>query len=307
MRLFPASMQSAVRPRLAAEISPDGVFAASSASAASQLEATTFAPVKNGSSGGLTTPVFQDRVAIATALRSAMEAIDSRSRDWTIIVPDSCARVLLLDFDTLPQKQQEILPLVRFRLRRMIQFDADTAAVSFQVISSANGAAKDGPIQVMVAAMPAEVRDEIESLIHETEQEPGTLLPSTIAALAAVPDAGSHLLAHTGEHTLTTTIVRDGQLLLYRSTDISGTEPGEVAQAILVSAAYYEDTLQKPLEEIVVAGLETPESLRRRLDVDGEWRIPLRSLIHSDVFAANAVPVNPPASRYAGLVGALHG
>jgi type IV pilus assembly protein PilM len=307
MRFFPASMQSAVRPRLAAEIAPDGVFAAASASVASALDATRFAPVRNESSGGLSVPVFQDRAAIGAALRIAMEAVDPRGRDWTVIVPDSCARVLLLDFDTLPQKQQEIFPLVRFRLRRMIPFDSDTAAVSFQVLKSTNGTGKNGPVQIMAAAMPADVRDEVEALIRETEHEPGTLLPSTIATLAAAPDTGSHLLVHTGQHTLTTTIVRDGELLLYRSTDISGTEPGELGQAILVSAAYYEDTLQKPLEEILVAGFETPEVLRRRLGTDGEWTIPLRSLIHSDVFAADAVPASLPASRYAGVVGALRG
>lgn len=300
-------MQSAVRPRLAAEIAPDGVLAAGSESANSSLDASTFVPVLNESSGGLTVPVFQDRTAVATALRSAMETINARGRDWTIIVPDSCTRVLLLDFDTLPQKYHEVLPLVRFRLRRLIPFDADTAAVSFQVLNSANGVPKNGPVQVIAVAMPAEVRDEIEALVRETEHEPGTLLPSTITTLAAVPDTGSHLLAHTGEHALTTTIVRDGELLLYRSTDISGTEPGELAQAILVSAAYYEDTLQKPLHEILVAGFDTPEQLRQKLEADGEWKTPLRSLIHSDAFVASAVPANPPVSRYAGVVGALRG
>jgi type IV pilus assembly protein PilM len=219
-------------------------------------------------------------------------------------LPDACTRVLLLDFDTLPAKSQEILPLVRFRLRRIIPFDADTAAVSYQLL---NPARKDGPVQVIAAAMPAEVRDEIESLMRENDREPGTLLPTTLAALAAVPDTGSHLLVHTGEASITTAITRNGELLLYRRTEHSETEPEEMAQAVLVAAAYYEDTLHTPLDEVWVAGFETPEVLRSHLEVDGEWRIPLRSLIDSQAFSAGAVPSQVAASRYTSVVGALRG
>ncbi|MGC1782920.1 MAG: hypothetical protein WA708_10410 [Acidobacteriaceae bacterium] len=307
MGLFSISQQSAVRPRLAAEIAPDGILAAGSPSAESPLEATAFVPLRDSISAGVSAPVFRDRGAALAALRTALDSVDSRGRNWTLILPDACTRVLLLDFDTLPQKQQEILPIVRFRLRRMIPFDADTAAVSFQLLKPANAAAKNGPVQVIAAAMPGEVRDEIESLMRETEREPGTLLPATLAALAAVPDTGSHLLVHTGEQSITTAITRNGELLLYRRTDLSETEPDEVAQAILVSAAYYEDILHIPLQEVWVAGLETPETLRRHLELDGEWRIPLRSLINQEAFSAGAVPGNVAPSRYASVVGALRG
>ncbi len=63
-----------------------------------------------------------------------------------------------------------------------------------------------------------------------------------------------------------------------------------MAQAVLVAAAYYEDTLHAPLEEVWVAGFETPEVLRLHLEVDGAWQIPLRSLITSEAFSAGAVP-----------------
>jgi type IV pilus assembly protein PilM len=307
MRLFPTSLQSAVRPRLACEIAPDGIFAAGSASTESPLDATAYVPLRGSLSAGLSTPVFNDRNAVLAALKSALDSVDPNGRDWTLILPDACTRVQMLDFDALPAKSQEILPLVRFRLRRMIPFDADTAAVSFQLLKPSNPANKNGPVQVISAAMPAEVRDEIESLMREIEREPGTLLPTTLAALAAVPDIGSHLLVHTGQASITTAITRNGELLLYRRTDYSEAEPGEVAQAVLVAAAYYEDTLQTPLEEVWVAGFQTPEVLRTHLEVDGGWQIPLRSLVTSDAFSAGAVPSQVAASRYTSVVGALRG
>ena len=307
MRLLPTSLQSAVRPRLACEIAPDGILAAGSASMESPLDATAYVPLRGSLSAGLVSPVFSDRAAVSAALKSALDTISTNGRDWTLILPDACTRVLLLDFDTLPAKPQEILPLVRFRLRRMIPFDADTAAVSFQMLRPANAAAKDGPVQVIAAAMPAEVRDEIESLMRDSEREPGTLLPATLAALAAVPETGSHLLVHTGKDSITTAITRNGELLLYRRSEHSEADPGEMAQAVLVAAAYYEDTLHAPLEEVWVAGFQTPEVLRAHLEVDGAWQIPLRSLITSEAFSAGAVPGQVAASRYTSVVGALRG
>lgn len=296
-----------MRPRLAAEIAPDGIMAAGLSGAASPLEATAFVPLREGMNAGLSAPIFSHREAVSAGLREAMNSVDPHGRDWTLILPDACVRVLLLDFDTLPQKQQEILPLVRFRLRRMVPFDADTAAVSYQILNSTRNGNGSGTVQVMAAAMPAEIRDEIESVMRDLDKEPGTLLPATLAALAATPDSGAHLLAHTGERSITTAITQNGQLLLYRRTELSDNEPGEIAQAILISAAYYEDALHRPLEELLVAGLETPESLRQRLLADGDWRIPLRSLVGQHAFAAEAVPGNISACRYASVVGALQG
>ncbi len=308
MRLFPTSLQSAVRPRLACEIAPDGILAAGSPGMEAPLDAAVFVPLREGSIvPGLDAPVFQDREAALVALKSAMESVNPRGRDWTLILPDACTRVLMLDFDTLPSKSQEILPLVRFRLRRLVSFDVDAAGVSYQLVKPAHSASKNGPVQVLVAAVPAEVREEIESLMRSAEREPGILLPATLAALAALPDTGSHLLVHTGQHSMTTAITREGELLLYRRTEVSETEPGEMAQAVLVAVAYFEDTLHTPLEEVWVAGFETPEVLRTHLEVDGAWQIPLRSLVNSEAFSAGAVPSNVAASRFTSVVGALHG
>ena len=48
-----------------------------------------------------------------------------RWRDVTVVVPDAAVRVLLLDFDQLPSKAAEALPVVRFRLKKLLPFDAD--------------------------------------------------------------------------------------------------------------------------------------------------------------------------------------
>lgn len=308
MRPFSTSLQSAVRPRLACEIAPDGILAGGSPRADSPLDEAVFAPLPEGSIAvGVAAPIFRDSSAVQTALENVLDAIDSRGRDWTLILPDACTRVHILDFDTLPSKPQEVLPLVRFRLRRMLPFDADAAAVSYQLVKPSNGAGKAGLVQVIAAAMPAEIRDEVESTMRSVQREPGVLLPATLAAMAALPDIGSHLLVHTERDSMTTAIAHNGELLLYRTTDLTNAEPGDRTQAILVAAAYYEDRLHVPLEEVWVAGLESAAGLRRNLMGEATWKIPLRSLVSSQSFSASAVPNQVEPGRFTSVVGALRG
>jgi type IV pilus assembly protein PilM len=306
MRLFPSSSQAADRPHLAVEIAPDGVLAGHSSGAGAALSAAAFVPLANPLAAGLTMPVFSEREPVVRALQRAFDAVGAEERDLTLILPDACTRVLLLDFDTLPTRPQEVLPLVRFRLRRMLPFDADAAAVSYQPLRTLGGKPGDS-VSVIAAAMPGDVREEFESVVREAGREPGVLLPATLAALAALPATGSHLLVHTGRDSMTTAITREGELVLYRRTEYAESDPGEMAQAVLIAAAYFEDTLKQPLTEVWVAGLEEPEVLRRHLEGDEEWRIPLRSLVGADAFAAGSAPAQTAASRFTSVVGALRG
>ncbi|MES2220686.1 MAG: hypothetical protein V4587_06940 [Acidobacteriota bacterium] len=297
-----------MRPRLACEIAPDGILAARSSNVEAPLDEAVYAPLAEGVvSAGVTAPLFRDTTAVQNALKNALDSFESRGRDWTFILPDACTRVHILDFDTLPAKTPEILPLVRFRLRRMLPFDADRAAVSYQLLGTPDPARKDVPLQLLAAAMPAEIREEVEALARSLQREPGVLLPATLAALAALPDTGSHLLVHTEKDSMTTAITHNGELLLYRATDRATTDLGEMAQAVLVAAAYFEDALHVPLQEVWVAGLESTDVLRQYLAADGAWQIPLRSLVNSQSFSANGVPSEVNPGRFTSVMGALRG
>ncbi|HEX4022530.1 MAG TPA: hypothetical protein VHX63_15395 [Acidobacteriaceae bacterium] len=317
MRLIPTSLQIAVRPRLACEIAPEAVFAAQSDGQESPLQAAFCVPLQQDAlAPGWKSPVLSARDAIRAALERALEGIVGRSKQLTLIVPDACVRVLVLDFDALPNKPQEAQPLIRFRLRKMLPFDAETAAVSYQVLKTNREVEKVGSLRVMVAATSAEVRAEFEVLIREAGFEPGVLLPSTLAALAAVPETGAHLVVHTGQRSVTTAISQSGDLLLYRTVERAAQPAGgdntdgfedDLVQAILVATAFYEDSLGSVPEQIWVAGHDTPEDLQARMSVDGVWQIPMRSLVQTEHFLAEARTAGIPACRFAGVVGALHG
>ena len=56
-----------------------------------------------------------------------------KRRPAAVILPDYAARVSVLDFDSFPSSPEEQLSLVRFRVKKTIPFDIDSAAVSYWV------------------------------------------------------------------------------------------------------------------------------------------------------------------------------
>lgn len=232
MEFLPTTLGT--RPRLAVEVRAEGVVAARAEDAAALLAAVSRSDFAEGAVvPGLKVGNITDRAGVAAAVRSALDAVvgrgAERSRDVTLIVPDASVRVLLLDFDQLPSKMAEALPVVRFRLKKLVPFDADFAAVSYQVMSSA----KDG-VRVVAVAMPKDVLDEYEGVVTAAGYLPGAVLPSTLAALAGLDEAdAAALVVNAGLGAVTTAIVKAGILLLHRSVDMSGDAGQEIHAAAL--------------------------------------------------------------------------
>src|ERR1700748_324337 len=206
-RIFPSDTD-ALRPRLACEITPAGVLAARPGSVAEAGEAqdvvTQFAPLRLGVLvPGLKAPAMLDRAAVSAAIGQALEPIAERSKKVTVIVPDASVRVLLLDFDTLPAKPADVLPILRFRLKKLVHFDVDDAAISWQVLPKSGD---ELLVRTVVAVMPAAVRAEYEDAVREAGYEPGAVLSSSLAALAAVPGDEPALLVNRNASCITTAI-----------------------------------------------------------------------------------------------------
>jgi type IV pilus assembly protein PilM len=187
------------------------------------------------------------------AVRRALESVGGRGREVTLVVPDTAARVLLLDFDELPAKAVEALPVVRFRLKKLLSFDADDAAVSYQVMSSSRSG-----MQVLAVAMPRESLAEYEGLVREAGFEPGAVLPSTLAALAGLDENDrAALVVNAGRDAVTTAIVRGGVLLLHRTIDLRAGGTATAVAATVMAAT--ETTAAEPVSS---SGAVSDESAR---------------------------------------------
>jgi type IV pilus assembly protein PilM len=314
-RIFPSDID-ALRPRLACEITPGGVLAARPGPVTEVGQAqdvvTQFAPLRLGVLvPGLKTPAMTDRAAVSAAIGQALEPIAERTKKVTVVVPDASVRVLLLDFDSLPAKAADILPIMRFRLRKLVHFEVEDAAISWQVLPKT---ADETGVRTVVAVMPAAVRAEYEDAVREAGYEPGAVLSSSLAALAAVPGDDPALLVNRNANCITTAITRGPQLLLFRTIDLgeSGANVtdmqtgeaqtvAELQQTVSVAVAYYEDTLGSTAHTIYSIGPGGAGELDRLLSLPG---VRVRDLIPSRESngAAGASPTN---GMLAPVVGAL--
>jgi type IV pilus assembly protein PilM len=364
MEILPKTLGT--RPRLAVEVRAEGVVAARAEDAAALLTAVARGDLPHGAlTPGLKPGNIVDRSAVVAAIRKALDAVAGtgreRSRDVTVVVPDSAVRVLFVDFDQLPSKSAEALPVVRFRLKKLLPFDADDAMVSYQIMSSE----KDS-IKLLAVAMPKAVLEEYESAVLAAGYLPGAVLPSTLAALAGLDEVTAPVLVvNAGTGAVTTAIVQAGTLLLHRSVDMSigaGTPeevppalplvdrestaqewaqqealgPGgwdrfdaeaamqtsvvetavaretgsraaarDVAQAVSVAAAYFEDSLQHSPDQLLVAGTLGAESLAAMMEESGVEGLRVREMVDPGMMQATAVTSNVPRSWLAGVRGAL--
>jgi type IV pilus assembly protein PilM len=291
--IFPINNQ---RPRLACDLTPDGVVAARLADA--QQTATSFAPLFAGSLvPGLKTPNIIDKAAVVAALKRALDAVEARDKRLTLVMPDAAARVMLIDFDTLPTKLSEALPVVRFRLRKLVPFEVDDAAISYQVMQQTAEETR-----ILVTAMPQAVLAEYEEVVRLAGYEPGVVLPSTLASLAGLTQSEPALLVNLNGNSVTTAITRGDELLLHRSIELPGDQvlrDDELRHAVSVSIAYFEDTLASMPDAVFYAGPGGAPELTRVLELE-QFRV--RDLVTAAA-AGNGNSV--PKGLMAGVSGAL--
>jgi len=285
------------RPRIACEVSADRVVTARAAEGARNLEAAVTTALPEGTlTPGLQQANVNAREALVAVLRDSLTTVAGRMRDICLVIPDATTRVMLLDMETLPEKPQDADAVVRFRLS--LPFDVDQSSVSFDRQGTAN------PMRVIAAVTPRTVLEEYESLVREAGYNPGSVVPSMLAALGVV-DASRPTMVIKVEHGTTTfAIVDHNQLLLYRALENGGTAvTGEsLVDDVNTSLVYYEDRYGVGVDRVLVAGVQSAQVLQEALSASSNIRV--EELI-SSTMAGGAAAGNVPRSALAGVTGAL--
>ena len=245
--------QPGARPPVAVEISPQGVLAAATPGPG-QPAVFAFEPLPEGALiPGIGEPNLRAPEVVANAMRAALSQVAPRTRAVTLVISDTAVRVFVLDFDSLPGKAAEAIPVLRFRLRKMLPFDVEHAGLSYQVLVENKNECK-----ALAAVMPGPVLAEYESAARQAGFEAGAVLPTSLAALAAIDSAEPVLAANLGAVALTTCITDGQDLLLYRTLVLPeepATRLDEVQRGIAVAAAYYEDKLGVRPRVLYYAGI----------------------------------------------------
>jgi type IV pilus assembly protein PilM len=286
------------RPRLACEITADAVVSARAGDSGKTLEAAAARKLPDGAvTPGLIQANISAREALLSALRETLAAVSGRSSDLCLVIPDAATRIMLLDFDTLPDKPQEADAVVRFRLKKSLPFDVDQSSVSFDRQGTSN------PVRVVAAVTPRAVLEEYESVVREAGYSPGTVLPSMIAALGAVDGSRPTMVIKVERGTTTFAILDANEVRLYRALENGGAAvTGEsLVDDVNTSLVYFEDRYAVGVDRVLVAGVESAQELQAALNTTSNVRV--EELISSSMVGSGVASM--PRSTLAGVAGAL--
>jgi type IV pilus assembly protein PilM len=243
-------------PEFVFEISSDGIaFSRTRPPAIVQYQA--LAP------GVLIPSPVRDNVTDADALAAAVAKLTpagSGRRHAALILPDNSLRLAVLDFESIPAKEEERQSLIRFRMRKTLPFDIDEAAFSYYM-QAGN--------KVIVAVAPVEVIARYEAPFRAAGLHAGFVTSSSLAMLELLPAKGSILVAHRSPGALTVLALRDGILTLARTLEL--TQNADLSDDLYPTLIYLEDQTGTRPDKLILVG-QVPDlpgtSLAERLSVD---------------------------------------
>jgi type IV pilus assembly protein PilM len=289
-------------PHLAIEFAPDRVAAARwKGNSVDEFTVEMLPPA------ALVPSAVETNVINASALKTAMANIVSRLRardqDVALILPDPVIRVFVQHFDEFPRSAQEALPMLRWKLKKSIPFEADETVISYM-----RQPARAEGVDVVTAVARLRIVREYEALAEGANLYPGVILSSSLAAISLLDDEKATLMARVSGVALTTAIVRGDVLCGYRCTELPA-HSGDITPKMLLDeiypvAAYYQDTWGEGIGSVRVAGLgaRLPDFVP---PLESEFHCNVSSLLHAAV-SDGRIPhdARPLADREAdGLVG----
>jgi type IV pilus assembly protein PilM len=296
-------LEAMPHPPLAIEISQDRV-AAARWTRTGGLDSYAIEALPNGA---LMPSAVESNIVDAGAVRSAIAGLVSRlhakDEDVALLVPDPVIRVFVQHFEQFPRSPQEAEPMLRWKLKKSVPFEADETVISYM-----RQAPREDGVDVVTALARLRIVREYEALAEGVGLNPGVVTSSSLAAITLLDDRQPTLLARVSGLALTTAIVREGVLCGYRCTELPAQNveltPQMLLEEIFPVAAYYQDTWREGIQSVRVAGLghRLPDFVG---PLEEEFKCEVRSLLHTAVSEGRvSEDVQALADREAdGLVG----
>lgn len=232
-------------PAVAIEVCEAGV-ASAAVSGAPQLE---FRPLARGT---IEVSPVKDNILDSDRLFEAIRAVipaGGKRRTAALVLPDNAARLSVLDFDNFPTDVKEQASLVRFRLKKSVPYEVDSAVVSYDA-----KAFEGKRTEVIAAIAPLELVARYEAPLRFAGLEPGFVTSSALAALALVADGPLALVAKVSGRVLTLMAVENRRPRVIRSIELEHRTLDDIGADLFQTVVFIEDQLGKRPERVVLIG-----------------------------------------------------
>jgi type IV pilus assembly protein PilM len=196
--------------------------------------------------------------AVAAALRTVFDRMGASPRRVALAIPDGVAKVSLLRFEKVPERQRDLDELIRWQVRKAAPFRIEDAQMSYVPGMKA----ADGSTEFVVVMARRDIVREYETVCQEAGAQAGVVdlatfnvINSVLASAQAPSD--DWLLVHVTHEDATMAILRGSHLVFFRNRAAEG-EAG-LADLVHQTAMYYEDRLSGGgFDRVVLAGAGSP-------------------------------------------------
>jgi hypothetical protein len=247
-------MDAMAHPPLAIEISRERI-AAARWSRNGTIEDIAVVPVSSGAIvPSLVETNLADVAAVRTALGKACGRLRAKNEEIAVLLPDPVIRVFVQKFEEFPRATSEALALLRWKLRKSVPFDGGEMWMSYM-----KRPARGGGVNVAAALARLRIVREYEELVKSVDLHAGIIMSSSLAAVALLEETPPTLLARISDGMLTITVVRDGELCVYRCTELPAQAaeltPQMLLDEIFPVAAYFQDVWKEGIHSLLLGGL----------------------------------------------------
>jgi len=190
---------------------------------------------------------IQDGDRFKPILEESLRTASFRGSEIVLVVPDEAARIAFVTAEALPRTVEEQNTFLRWKLKKTLPFDVDTAQIAFRVLR----ALKPSGYDILVALSPRNVIQQYEALMEKLDIHAGFVIPSTLAALNLldVPNEDT-LFVKIAPDCITTTVFQDKHMTFYRRVAELG-----VYESVYPTVLYYQDKLGgTAFKQMIVCG-----------------------------------------------------
>lgn len=190
------------------------------------------------------------------ALQEAISSAGIKSGRASLLLPDSVARIWLLQVPELPRGHSGILEMIRWKIKKSVPFRIEDAAITWQVLARPSG---NEPALILAGLIPRVVVHQYESVLASLGQKVGLVdLPSfnlfnayrsLIESNGTLKEDFAVLNATEGYFTLM--LFRQGEMIFYRCKTHPEGEAGApeerlrtVRRELATSLSYYTEKLK---------------------------------------------------------------
>jgi hypothetical protein len=194
------------------------------------------------------TPLFT-REALSEAVTAARRLSEGRLSRASVVFPDSWARILSIDFDSLPATREAVREMVLWKLKKLLPGVTSELDATFREMPRDGGEAQGR--RLLVAAAPVESLRSIEEGFESLGVRVGVLAPASLVLFEGMAPAlsarsrGDFGLLHRTPDSFCLVIARDGVPLFFRQRPAEE-QAEEHEQELRLSLSYYTEKLQGP-------------------------------------------------------------